>query len=112
MILYISGPITGIVDDNRYAFKTAAARLRNVGYEVINPHDIGAQSGYRNGLRWSDYLRLDLAAILTEGVTGIATLPGWYKSPGAIFECDVARKLDLPVGPEEFWLAIAKGINQ
>lgn len=111
MKLYISGPITGYPDNNIGAFLAAEERLLAAGYEVLNPHDLGPQSGYQDGLRWSDYLKIDLIGILNQGVTGIATIPGWYKSPGAIFECDVARKLDLPVGPEEFWVAISKGIK-
>ena len=108
MKLYISGPITGMKDGNKLVFAAAAERLRAAGYIVTNPHDIGAQSGYQNGLRWSDYLRQDLIYILTCGVTGIATLPGHHTSRGATLECHLANELDLPVGPEEFWLKLSK----
>lgn len=111
MKLYISGPITGIEDNNRRAFALAQHRLMISGYEVLNPHTLGPQSGYQDGLRWSDYLKTDLEAILVEKVDGVATLPGWYKSPGAMLETEMCLKLDLPIGPEEFWLKIAKGIK-
>lgn len=108
MKLYISGPITGIDQDNRPAFYNAQMRLEAAGYEVINPHNIGAQSGYQDGLRWSDYLRADLIYILTEGVQGIATIEGHHASRGATLECHLASELDIPVGPDEFWISIKK----
>lgn len=83
-------------------------RLTDAGYQVLNPHKIGPQSGYNNGLQWSDYLKSDLLAILSEGVDGIATLPNHHYSRGARLECHVALELDLPVGPEQFWLQIKK----
>ena len=108
MLLYISGPITGIEDDNRPAFAAAEIRLTDAGYRVINPHKIGPPAGYQDGLEWSDYLRGDLAAILNQGVEGIATLPKHHYSRGARLECHVALELDIPVGPEQFWLSIKK----
>lgn len=108
MLLYISGPITGIEEDNRPAFEAAENRLIAAGYRVINPHKIGPQSGYENGLEWSDYLRKDLIEILTQGVEGIATLPRHHYSRGARLEVKVALDLDIPVGPEKFWLSIKK----
>jgi hypothetical protein len=95
-------------DDNKPAFATAARHLRDAGYVVANPHEIGPQSGYQDGLQWSDYIRADLIYILTCGVTGIATLPGHHYSRGARLECHLAAELDLPIGPEEFWLLIKK----
>lgn len=108
MLLYISGPITGIEDDNRPAFAAAEKRLVEAGYRVLNPHNVGPQSGYQNGVEWSDYLRLDLIEILTQKVEGIATLPRHHYSRGARLECKVALELDIPVGPEKFWLSIKK----
>ena len=37
-IIYISGPITGMIEDNQPAFAAMAARLRADGHTVINPH--------------------------------------------------------------------------
>ena len=38
--LYISGPVTGINDDNRLAFSWAQNRLMDAGYEPFIPHEI------------------------------------------------------------------------
>ncbi len=108
MKLYISGPVTGIEDNNRPAFQAAVDALTAVGYEVINTLDIEPGTGYEKGFSWSDFLRGDLIYILTQGVEGIATIPQHHYSRGARLECHMASELDIPVGPVEFWLSIKK----
>lgn len=108
MKLYISGPITGMLEHNKPAFKFAQNLLLTAGYEVINPHEIGQPAGYENGVTWADYLRMDLLAILSEDVQGIAVLPGHNASRGAKLECYVASELEMPIAPVKFWLDMKK----
>ena len=89
--IYISGPISGRPDLNRPAFSAAAAGLRSMGHDVINPHDIPAE---RPG-EWTSHMRADLAALVTCDL--IAFLPGWQDSRGARLEATVAVELGLGV---------------
>lgn len=43
--VYLAGPMTGIADYNFPAFNAAAARLRAVGFDVVNPADHGVVEG-------------------------------------------------------------------
>lgn len=108
MKLYLSGPITGVPYGNKPAFNDARMDLEDAGYDVLNPHDLGPQAGYKDGLTWADYLRKDLVAILTHGVDAIATLPNHQHSRGARLECHLATELDIPVGPVDFWINFSK----
>lgn len=40
MRIYVSGPMTGFLNQNREAFSAAAAKLRSQGHFAINPHDL------------------------------------------------------------------------
>ena len=93
MKVYISGPITGITNGNRAAFRKAQAHLVRTGNEVVNPHELddpGAEP-----MSWSDCMRRDLAALVT--CDAILMLPGWPNSRGANLEHHVARELGLLV---------------
>lgn len=97
MRLYLSGPMTGIPEHNFPAFKQAAHQLRQFGYDVANPADLGADPA----LRWEDYLRADLRLLLD--CAGVATLPGWQSSRGASLEVHVAKALRMGVRPVHQW---------
>ena len=58
---YLAGPITGLPDLNYPVFHAEAARLRALGYEVVNPAEInvGATDG------WSACMRRDIAQLVT-----------------------------------------------
>ena len=45
MRIYVSGPMTGMPDNNIHAFRAAAERLRSQGHFVINPHDFTPMFG-------------------------------------------------------------------
>ncbi len=87
--VYVSGPMTGIPDDNFPAFNAAADDLAAQGYAVENP----AAKGIVDGWEWADYLRYDIR-VLTE-CDAIFTLPGWEASRGATLEMHVAKALGL-----------------
>lgn len=91
--IYISGPMSGLPQFKYPAFDDAAARLRRLGYRVINPADIGR--GLGDGLPWSQYMRPCLAAV-TE-CDALVLMPGWVDSRGAKLEHDVALAIGLQI---------------
>lgn len=105
MRLYASGPMTGLPDSNFPAFNRAADLLRDAGYEVENP----ATKGEIEGWTWADYLRYDLVKMLGE-CQGVATLPGFSLSEGALLETDVASRVKIPVQTVEEWIALAPAL--
>lgn len=92
MRVYVSGPMTGHPDLNFPAFHDAAARLRAVGYDVVNPAEINPD----HGATWSECLRADIAALVT--CDAIAMLSAWQTSRGAKLERDIATALGMRVG--------------
>lgn len=91
MRLYISGPMTGIVDHNFPAFNAAATKVRALGYDAVNPVDINPDVG----TPWAMCLRADIKALCD--CDGIVLLPGWEKSNGAQLELHIAHRLQLAV---------------
>jgi hypothetical protein len=89
--VYVSGPMTGVPYYNFPAFDEAAARLRGMGYEVVNPADKVIVEGWE----WTDYLRHDIKEVCD--CEAIFMLEGWEKSAGAQLEIEVARGLGLEV---------------
>lgn len=91
MRVYIAGPMTGYQEHNYPAFIDAAATLRDLGHDVVSPHELHDDDMTRP-FDW--YLRRDLAALMT--CDAIALLPGWAQSRGARLEHHVACGLDMP----------------
>lgn len=98
--LYVSGRMAGMPDNNYPAFHDAADRLRDAGYLVENPAELGDVDGWT----WSDYMRRGLVQMLK--CDAVATLPQWTWSTGARLEVDVAAHLGMKVMPVEDWLKI------
>lgn len=86
---YISGPMTGYPGLNFEAFNNAAASLRALGWEVVNPVDINPDPTSD----WLDCIAADLLAM--RGCTAIVFLPGYEGSYGARIEELAAEKLNL-----------------
>lgn len=89
--IYLSGPMTGIKDNNIPAFNAAAAKLRRLGLEVVNPAEIKPDTG----TAWEDYMRADLKALLT--CDTIALMGGWENSKGAHLELHLAHRVGMTV---------------
>lgn len=87
MRIYISGPISG-TDDYKERFADAARKLKAAGFEYYNP---AAIEDALPGGEWSQYMALDLQAILW--CDGILLLPGWEDSAGAVSEHNNAVRL-------------------
>ncbi|MGH3442016.1 MAG: DUF4406 domain-containing protein [Nitriliruptorales bacterium] len=102
MTTYLSGPMSGYEDNNLPVFHAAAAKLREAGWEVVNPAELDTHDPEVGG--WEQYLRRDLRAIVRD-CDSMVTLPGWHASRGATLEVHVARALGMPV----FTLAQALG---
>jgi len=90
--IYIAGPMTGLPELNFPAFHAAAARLREAGWEAVNPAE---NFGGRTDMPRETYLRADI--ILLAQCGAIAMLPGWQESRGAKLEYLLARELGMPI---------------
>jgi hypothetical protein len=106
MIIYISGPITGIKDNNRDAFygmetliKNHMAHIKDAApYEIINPIRIACEVDYEKRFdrfppKWDDYMRACIMELCR--ATVIIFLPGSEKSKGAKLEKIIAEKLGI-----------------
>lgn len=91
MKIYISGPITGIPDENRESFRLAAMILRSNGHEAINPHELD----HIEGATWLDFMRRDIVEMMA--CDAVTTLPGWENSRGALTEIGLCERLGIPV---------------
>jgi hypothetical protein len=90
--IYVAGPMTGLPELNFPAFHAAAARLRDAGWEAVNPAE---NFGGRTDMPRETYLRADV--ILLAQCEAIALLPGWQESRGAKLEYLMARELGMAV---------------
>jgi hypothetical protein len=84
--------MTGKPDFNFPAFNAAADKLRDVGWDVINPAE---SFGGRTDLPRSAYMRKDIGDLLRCDYVGC--LPGWEDSKGASLEVQIAKELGLPI---------------
>ena len=91
MKLYLAGPMSGYPELNFPAFHAEAARLRALGFEIINPAEINA--GPSAG--WVDCMRADIRELVT--CDAICLLPGWMRSRGATLENTIAEQLGMTV---------------
>lgn len=103
-VLYLCGP--GL-DWNRSEFAAHAVRLRRAGFAVasparLDPADLRGQPAEPSAADWQ---RAALRLLLESD--GVALLPGWRDSPAALFERDVAGRLDIPALPVPAWLTAA-----
>ena len=105
MKLYTAGPMSGIPDFNYPAFRTAEQQLTMAGYNVLCPVDSEQHNDTGKPQTWDWYMRHALRMVLD--AEGLAMLPGWENSRGAILEVHVARSLDLPVRTVDEWAALA-----
>lgn len=89
--VYISGPMTGMPENNFPAFHAAARELRALGLDVVSPAEINSECGGR----WEDYLRKDIKALCD--CDTLVLLPGWEASRGAHLELHLAHRLGMKI---------------
>lgn len=87
--VYICGPMSGLPDFNRPAFRTAAGILRDLGFQVMTPADC------YSGDSWEEGMRHDIPAMLS--CDRVCLLGAWEKSRGARLEVFIARELGMKV---------------
>jgi hypothetical protein len=97
--IYVSGPMTGLPHLNVPAFMSAGLQLAGMGLMPINPATLD-HSGHDQ--TWASFMRVDIKALM--GCDGVALLPGWQLSKGAIVERDLAVTLGMDVRPLADWL--------
>lgn len=100
--VYLSGPMSGIKDNNRPAFEAARSMLTSLGVQVVSP----VSNGVPPGSSWEEHLRADIRLLTT--CQTIAMLPGWRTSRGAKLERKVAKGLNMQV-LELDWPSLACG---
>jgi hypothetical protein len=85
MIVYISGPITGLPHFNTFAFQAAESKLKQQGHIVLNPRNLPL------GLTYAAYM--DIAMAQVRAADAVYTLEGWTKSKGAKAEVAYAASI-------------------
>jgi nucleoside 2-deoxyribosyltransferase len=90
MIGYLSGPITGHKDYRRQ-FAKAAAALREMGYNVINPAAIDDAIPVEC-MSYEDIMKIDMELLASADY--LVQLPGWEDSKGANRELGFALGTD------------------
>jgi nucleoside 2-deoxyribosyltransferase len=98
--LYLAGPMSGIPQLNFPRFHEEAARLRALGYEVVNPAELNNEdpnavfsSKAEKEDHWRKCMRVDIKHLLT--CDSVALLEGWTASRGARLEQHVALELGM-----------------
>lgn len=89
--IYIAGPMSNLPDMNFPAFHAEAARLRALGFDVVNPAEINADPT----MGWVECMRRDIAELVT--CDAVRLLPGWMNSRGAKVEAALALDLEMLV---------------
>lgn len=97
MKLYLAGPMSGLPDHNFPAFNQEAARLRALGYEVVNPAELNLDVDLVRSPEavWLACMRKDIHELVE--CDGIALMSGWSQSRGAKLEQQIAEGLGLQV---------------
>lgn len=89
MRVYISGPMSGLENNNFDAFFSAESKLKEKGHIPLNP----ARSPH--DLLYAHYM--DIAMAMVRSSQAIFLLPGWENSPGARAEYAYAQSIGLQV---------------
>lgn len=90
MIGYLSGPITGH-KNYRQQFARAAGTLKEMGYAVINPAELGAALPL-DQMSYEDIMKIDMELLVAADY--LVQLPGWEDSKGANRELGFALGTD------------------
>jgi hypothetical protein len=93
--IYISGPMKNMTDGNMPAFDEAEKQLKQLGFDVLNPHKICEKLntkffGMGKSPEYEDYLKEDIIQMLSKCDT-VLVLPGWRGSEGS--KCEIANAI-------------------
>ena len=90
--VYISGAIAHYgMEERRATFEAAALRLKEQGFEPVNPFENGVPAD----AHWMAHMKADIALLV--GCDYIYMLNGWELSKGAKLEFDVASSCGIKV---------------
>ncbi len=89
--IYISGPMTGLLDYNRGAFRDVATKLREQGCVVLHPAEIDGDEDWT----WEQWMREAIKMLLF--ARSVVLLPGWRASQGASLEYEIAVHLGMEI---------------
>jgi hypothetical protein len=90
--LYIAGPMSNLPEFNYPAFREAAKKWRDCGWDVLDPSE---KFGGRTDLPYEVYIKASIIDVLAS--EAIAVLPGWENSKGATLEVSIGRALGYPI---------------
>jgi len=90
MKVYLSGPVTGLPENNRPIFQHYTERLKSAGFETITPTTIVPE-----GTEWHAAMKICISAMMDADI--VIMLSGWPHSKGASLEHRIARDLEIPV---------------
>lgn len=91
LVVYLSGPMSGLPEMNYPAFHAAAKKLRDAGVVVENP----AENQPPECGTWAGYMRMALVQMLR--CEAVVMLPNWQFSRGARIERQLASDLGIRV---------------
>ena len=99
--IYISGPMSNIENSNLDEFDEAEKQLKQLGFDVLNPHKICEELNIRffemgKVPHYEDYLKEDIIQMLSKCDT-VLVLPCWRQSKGAKLEIANAIACGLDV---------------
>ena len=99
--IYIAGPVSGrTFKTNNQQFRDAEIALNDRGYQAVNPfsqmRNIDKNPSHEQAMKHCLHWLTDC--------DGIALLPGWRESAGALLEHTVAYECGLEVRPLAGWL--------
>lgn len=92
IIIYISGPMTGLPEYNYPLFNRVAEELRAEGFAVCNPAEFFGGKGDRTR---EEYMRESIRCLID--CDRVVTLPDWDQSAGAVLEIEIANQIGIPV---------------
>jgi regulator of RNase E activity RraB len=98
--LYLVGPMSGIAQLNFPKFHAEAARLRSLGFDVVNPAELNNEdpnavfiNDAAQIAHWQKCMRVDIGQLVQ--CDSVALLDGWTSSKGARLEQHVAFELGM-----------------
>jgi hypothetical protein len=107
MIIYISGAISGMPNNNKRAFQSAYTEIAVLkkypklqGMKIINPLHLAARlnrsfAAYKKTVpEWTDYMRADIKKLADANC--VYFLKDWTQSEGATMERYIAKRLNIP----------------
>ena len=89
--IYISGKITGMEEEAALLFEQAEQELRAMGFEPVNPMKLN----HDHDKSWESYMKVCIKALCECDI--IYMLKNFNDSPGAWWEREIARRLNIKV---------------